>query len=170
MTFLHVNLTIRDAKGQESTQRYYMDADTIDGERGAIEWAQAFATQLDPFINGAIVDIGIRIEVPLPGGIKTIPGGSVEAGLMLTFEAEYGFKNRYRWATFKETEYVGNDRDMVIDTSDPLLAELLLTITNPVEAAGDWLVAVTTHRGEDIQTLLKAQDDFRRDRKSARDI
>lgn len=129
----------------------------------AILFAQGLAPLIDAVIRGAIVGIGLSVDVSLPGGLDATAsiGADVEEGATFQFNTDGGFKTRFRIPTFDEALIVADSN--VVDTADTDVAALVTAMEDGLDidpGAGTTLIQPSDARDDDIVTLDYAVESF----------
>lgn len=149
--------TIRDAKGKESiTKTNFPDTVSFDVLKA---YASTTATLLDAIVRGAIVAIGIGLEVALPSGIKTNPlaTADVEEGARFQWRASSGAVAGWRIPTFDEDLLLTGTAEVDLADTDVdayvqrVLAGHTVALVN---------VSPSDDRGSDIVSLESARESF----------
>lgn len=155
------SLTILDASGRRGVLQFHIRTeDTIlEAADDPAAYCQQFAQQLDPFIDGQIVDIRCTLAVPLPGGLKAapLPVADLEDGISTAWRTVNNAAVRIRIPTWSEAFLLPDGQVK----STPEVLDFFRLINLPEEAAADWAIGPSDNRGSDIRFFVSAGQRFR---------
>lgn len=161
-----VFFTIRDAKGDASTVSF--DVDNATPLANMNNLVAALGELIDPLINGAIVAAGFTITVDtIALGFQGIPAAiaDVQEGARFAFRTTNQFLRSFRLPTFIEDLFTPGSKQ--VDTADPDVAAFIAAVETGVDLSlvgGTGVIPLTDSRGEDIEILESARENFTRSR------
>lgn len=160
MGLWRATFAVKDGKGEDRTTRIFLNDDASESAGEVVAFVQAYAVALDALIAGAIINIELHQNVPLPVGIKTVPNlaADVQEGAYWVWITQNGYIVRQRLPTFDEAMLVPG-KEHVDMTAAEVQAFMQLTI-EPIETPEEWAVYPVDGRGEDIVSLRSADEDF----------
>lgn len=154
-----VSFSVLDADGDRASLPIYGSFDDASATLSSLaSWAAARAAQLDPIIDGQIVNEAITIYPVLPGGLKGAPvaGSDVEKGGLLTWNLSVTPTRAYgqELPAFKVSKFVGD----LVNVSDADVAAWITGLSSPfgtVTPTGDQFAYP-------FQSVRKAVKSFRK--------
>jgi len=160
-----LSITMRDDKDKRASVQLYLpfsDLTTItDAAQSPVEFAQQFATYLNAVTTGVIESISLSLRVDLPAGLRTVPDASsdVEEGALFIYRTANGFTTRQRIPTFDESLIQPGTRE--VDRTALVVADLIEMMTIPSDLPGNWGIAPSDSRGDDITAVTETREQFR---------
>lgn len=160
MTFTAL-FSIKDEKGKTSTTECNFPAATsLDDAR---LMAQEVAKLIDAQITGAIVRIGLVVQVDAPAGLNGSPAANsdVEEGARFQFRTVNGFYTAMRLPTFDEAKIVAGTTEVdLTDTDVTAFYTGMVAGIDLTGVGGSGTVSACDKRGEDIGALEFAKEQF----------
>lgn len=156
---------IGDGKGEEASFSLYTetldDADLTNGARYE-SIADNLLQDLQPIITGHIVNADWSIPVGLDFTPQEAdPDSDVEEKVELTFISDNGFIKRVLIPTFNEALLVAGSK--LVDLTIQAVIDFVMTVLQGADAipgVGEDRFDFTTNRGEDLHSLIGAEEVF----------
>lgn len=152
-------IRILDQDGDTSTATFNIP-DTNDYS-DVEEFADAFIPLVDAVVLGEIQEAGISHTLTLPAGLKALPGTGcdVQNGALFSFETAGGYRTSVRLPSFDTALYSPNSKDVNTEQED-VVAFAAAMLSGIVATGGT--VSPSDYRGDDINSLVKAVQSFRK--------
>lgn len=165
--------TVRDAKGADAVFTVHTERlDDSDFTAGATYESMADNIMQDffPLIDGRIVNAHVKIPISIDTGVvdqtgRPLANSDVEEGAIFVFRTESGHPVRMRVPTFKESLFIPDTQDVLIDGVVETFVDTIINGPDAIAGVGEDRFNVTDNRGSDIVQLEKARDSFTRTRK-----
>lgn len=160
-----VLMSVRDNKNQVSTMEFNIPGATTLADAQIM--AQEMALLADPMLLGAISRLGISVSVDLPGGLTGSPstGADVEEGARFQHLTSGNFRSGLRMPTFNESRIVSGSR--AVDLTDADVIAWVDAMNDGLDitgAGGSGVISPCDKRGEDLESLVFAQEQFQASR------
>lgn len=124
----------------------------------------AAAALINPLVNGGLLSAGftVYVDVPTFGPVAALIA-DVQEKAEFVFRTAGGFIKRLNLPTFIETFFVGGGSGKEVDTTDPDVQAFIDFMTDGIAAGGSTNPPVD-YRGDDIETLVEARQNWGRRR------
>lgn len=160
-----VVLSVVDGKGALSSTEFNLPDATSHADARLM--AGEMAKLIGPLVTGRITRIGLVQDVPVPGSLTAAAQlmSDVEEGARFQFETVNGFTTAMRLATFDEGKIVSGSRE--VDLTDTAVTAFVNAMHSGIDltaAGGSATVAPCDKRGEDINLLVSAREQFQSSR------
>lgn len=133
--------------------------DMVDAADDPVQFAQQIAVYLDAMTGGAIRSISLSIKVPLPA-VQAIPAplSDVQELGVFKFRTSNGFLKTISVPTFDESLIIAGTK--LIDQLDPIIADFVEMMIEPINLPAGWTLNPVDERGENLIALESALEDF----------
>lgn len=152
--------SIQDGKGKVSTTE--VNLPTATNLASATAMAQQLATLINNVITGAIVRIGITLQVTPPGGLRVAAAANsdVEEGARFQYRTQNGFYSGLRIPTFDESLIATGSRDVNVAGAVATFSTAMISGIDTSGAGGTGVIQPCDKRGEDLVALEFAREQF----------
>lgn len=152
-------IRVLDADGDTST--FALNFPNIFSLTEVIGFATGFIPLVDAIIHGCITEAGVTVSVTLPGGIKLTPDANcdVQHGAQFAFRTENAYVTGFRLPSFMPALFAAGSKN--VDTEDLDVDAFLDALRDGIDVGGT-MIQPSDYRGDDIQTLIKGVESFRK--------
>lgn len=162
-------VSIMDAKGDVSRHLFYIPfepmTDIDNALRDPSAFAQAYALELEPLIDGFVTSIILTLTVDLLPGHKTsaLAHSDVNEGALFIWRTQNGFTFKHRIPTFKESllESNSNAVDLIALNGVSQYESMMILGGSTIP---DWQVSVSDSREDYIVGISTAEQNFKKSR------
>jgi len=148
---------IVDAKNKSSTVEIEFPSATSAALLAAL--VPAVGALINPLVTGGLKSAGFKVEVDLSGtwGIGTLLLSDVQEKAEFAFRGANNFLKRLNLPTFDEDLFLPNSQ--FVDTADTAVAAFIDMMTDGITVSST-LVQPTDVRGDDLETLVTARENW----------